>query len=257
MTTLGRVLALLALVVTVSAAGSPARAERVTIFAAASLTMALTAALARFAHSDDARAVPVFAASSTLARQIAAGAPADLYLSAHPSWMAYLDERGRIETGTRVDLLTNRLALIAPRDAPLDLVIAPGFALRRALGDGRLAIADPSHVPAGIYARSALISLGAWNAVAGHIAAAWDVRATLALVERGEAPAGIVYESDARASKRIAVAGLFPADSHPPIRYPLAILSGRAHPAARRLHAFLLGQEAAAIFAVHGFARVR
>ena len=244
------------------AAALPARTgataeDRVAVFAAASLTAALTAVLARHADPEGARAVPVFAASSTLARQIAAGAPADLFLSAHPAWLDYLAAHERIDPTSRVDLLGNRLALIAPRDAPLDLVIGPGFALGRALGDGRLAIADPAHVPAGVYGRAALVALGAWHGVAARLAPAADVRGALALVERGAAPAGIVYESDARASRRVALVGLFPAASHPPIRYPLAMVAGRDRPASRRLYDFLQGAEAAAIFSAHGFSHVQ
>lgn len=227
--------------------------EPVTVFAAASLTSAFVELAESYWKSGGGELRPVHAASSALAKQILHGAPADLYISANPQWMDHLQDKDAIAPGSRVDLLGNRLVLVAPEDHPLDLAIEPGFRLAAALGDRRLAMGDPAHVPAGIYGRSALQSLGIWSAVAPKAAFAAHVRAVLALVESGAAGAGIVYASDASASRRARLVGVFPADSHPPIRYPLAIVAGRDRPAVRRLAAYLRGSEAAAAFSRHGF----
>ncbi len=236
------------------AAGATPRAEDpVMLFAAASTTDAITAVARAFEARGGAAVRCVFAASSTLAQQIARGAPADLFLSANSAWMDELARRGAIEAETRADLLGNVLVLIAPRDSPLELAIGPGFALAEALAERRLAMGDPAHVPAGIYAKAALEHLGVWPQVGERAAFLGDVRAALALVDRGEAAAGIVYASDGRISPRVRVVDRFPADSHPPIVYPLAVVSGRRRPAVMALHAFLRGPEAAAIFRAHGF----
>jgi molybdate transport system substrate-binding protein len=234
----------------------PVWAEQITVFAAASTTPALTEAADRYeagpaAEGDTVRLV--FAASSTLAKQIAQGAPADLFLSASPAWMDYLAERGAIEPSSRHDLLGNRLALIAPQDRSFDLAVEPGFALAEALDGGRLALGDPAHVPVGIYAKSALEQLGVWPALADRTARAADARAVLALVARGEAAAGIVYQSDVWSDAGIGLVGLFPLASHPPIVYPLAVVTGRGSPAVDRLYRFLRDTEAQAVFQRHGF----
>ena len=235
--------------------GGP-RAAEVTLFAAASTSDAVNAVAARYAamvrdHGSTVR--PVFAASSTLAKQIAQGAPAQLFLSASRDWMDYLEDRHAIDPASRVDLLGNRLVLIAPADSPLSLEIAPGVPLARGLDGGWLAIGDPAHVPAGIYAKAALEALGVWSEVAGKTARTADVRAALALVERGEAAAGIVYQSDLQISSRVRPAGVFPVTTHPPIAYPLARIAGPTSPAVERFYRFLLGPEARAIFQAHGF----
>ena len=234
-------------------AASAAQAEQVTIFAAASTTNAVTDVANAFEQGSEIKVTPVFAASSTLAKQIAHGAPADLFLSASLDWMDYLEARAALESGSRRDLLGNDLVLVVPRDSALSLSIAPGFALAEALGERRLAIGDPAHVPAGLYAKAALVTLGVWQAVEPRIAAAANVRAALALVERRAAVAGIVYATDAAISRRVRVAATFPQDSHPPIVYPLGITAGRDGPAVRAFAAFLHGEEAAAIFRGHGF----
>ncbi len=230
-----------------------ARSEEVTIFAAASTTNAVTDLANAFAQRGSIGVRPVFAASSTLAKQIVHGAPADLFLSASLAWMDYLETKDALAPGSRVDLMRNRLVLIAPSRSALALTVAPGFPLAEALAGGRLAIGDPAHVPAGIYAKSALESLGVWDAVGPQAAAAANVRAALALVERGAAAAGIVYATDAALSRRVRVVAAFPAENHPPIVYPLALVSGRDGPAARALHSYLQGAEAAGIFRSHGF----
>jgi molybdate transport system substrate-binding protein len=229
------------------------RAEEVTLFAAASTTNAVAAVAKTLDSRGIASLRPVFAASSTLARQIAHGAPADIYLSAHADWMDFLAGRGAIVTESRVDLLGNRLVLIVPADEAFALRVEPGFPLAAALGERRLAMGDPGHVPAGLYAKSALEWLGVWPDVASKVAFAANVRTALALVERNEAAAGIVYASDAPISSRVRVAGAFPPQSHPRIAYSLALVAGRESPAAAAVYNFLRGPEAAAIFRKYGF----
>lgn len=235
--------------------GSPVRAAQpVTIFAAASTMEALDAVARAYEAGGRGAVRLVFAASSTLALQIARGAPADLFLSANTAWMDDLERRGAIEPRTRIDLLGNTLVLIVPRDSPLDLEIAPGFALAAALSERRLAMGDPAHVPAGIYAKAALERLGVWSRVAGRVAFLGNVRAALTLVDRGEVAAGIVYASDARVAPRVRVVGAFPANSHPPIVFPLAVVAGRRDPEVMALYAYLRGPEARALFQARGFA---
>ena len=224
----------------------------VTVFAAASLTTVLNELGPEFTRSTG---VPVrfsFAASSILARQIEAGAGADLYMSADQDWMDYLDQRGLIQKSTRHDLLSNRLALIAPADSKVELKIEPGFPLLAALGTGRLVTGDPDSVPVGRYARSALTSLGVWNDVVDRLVRAEDVRTALVFVARGEAPLGIVYETDARIDKRVRLVGLFPENSHPKITYPMALTKVAIADTARFAE-FLRGDAARAVFERYGF----
>ncbi len=240
------------------AAAPDARSEEpVTVFAAASLTLALGEIAEAYRAQGGGALRPVHAASSALAKQILHGAPADLYISANPQWMDHLEARAAIEPGSRVALLGNRLVLVAPKRRPLDLAIEPGFALAESLGERRLAMGDPAHVPAGIYAEAALRHLGVWPELAAKAAFTAHVRAALALVEGGGAGAAIVYASDAQASRRVQLVGSFPPDSHPPIRYPMALVAGRDGAGARDLAAYLRGAEAAAIFARHGFEPLR
>ena len=223
------------------------------VLAAASLQEAMTDAADAWAARRHARPVISFAASSALARQVEAGAPVDLFVSADEEWMDYLAARALIVPGSRATLLANRLVLIAPADSRVRLTIARGFPLARALGNGRLAMADPAAVPAGRYGAAALTRLGVWTSVRARIAGAENVRAALALVERGAAPLGIVYATDARASTRVRVVGTFPADSHPPITYPIARLRASTNPEAEAFRRFLLSREGKAIFARRGF----
>ena len=223
--------------------------EGLTVFAAASTAEPMT---------ETARAfkAPVrlsFASSSTLARQIENGAPAQIFVSASPRWVDYLEAKGYIVAQTRTALFGNRLVLIAPLGSTLALTIEPGFPLADTLGSERLAMGDPDHVPAGIYGRQALESLGVWSEVAPRVARSADVRAALALVARGEAAAGITYASDAAISAKVRVVGAFPPESHPAVRYEAAIVDGGASQAAVRFLAFLSSPEAAEIFARHGF----
>lgn len=233
-------------------------AERVLVFAPASTVEALTASIARYRKTatDDIRVS--FAATSALARQIEHGAPASLFLAANVAWMDRLEAKALIVKDSRRSLFGNRLALIAPRASQLRIRLVPGLDLGALIGTGnRLAIADPDHVPAGIYARAALKTLGMWDLVSGRLARTQDVRGALALVARGEAAAGIVYRTDAAASRKVRVLDLFPRASHPPIRYPLAIVAGRDSAPVRALLTFLLSGEAAAIHAAHGFTVAR
>lgn len=233
--------------------GTTQAEEPVTIFAAASTTDAVTAIAAAYQASGGGPVRTVFASSSTLARQIAQGAPADLYLSANPAWMDDLAGRDGIEPESRIDLLSNSLVLIAPADRPMTIDIAPRFPLAAALGDGRIALGDPIHVPAGIYAKEALSSLGVWHEVESRAAFAGDVRAALALVDSGEAAAGIVYSSDAAIGRNVRVVATFPAELSSPIIYPLAIVRGRTSPKVDAVYRFLQGPTARAIWRANGF----
>ncbi len=245
---LGWLAALLAALLVIPSARA---AERpVTIFAAASTTEAVQAVVARYAEARGESVRPVFAASSTLAKQIAAGAPADLYLSANEAWMDWLAQREGIDRDSRVNLLGNGLVVVVPEGAP---PLRNVQALPDYLGQRRLAMGDPSHVPAGRYARAALKSLDLWPNVRRRTAFGSDVRAALAMVARGEAAAGVVYTTDARISDDVRVAAGLPPESHPLIRYPLVLVGQPAGEAARRFFDFLRGPEAAAIFRRHGF----
>ena len=232
-----------------------AASDAVTVFAAASTTNAVTEIGALFSQQNEERFLPSFASSSTLAKQIDNGAPADVYISANKKWMDYLEEKKMIEPGTRIDLLSNRIVLIVPAGSSVDnIAIAPGVDLLPFIGDSRLSMGDPDHVPAGIYGKQALESLGVWAAVESRVARAKDVRAALALVEQGEAPLGLVYATDAAISKKVRVAGTFPETSHPPIVYPVAIVAGKQSSATDRFMALLQSPEAKSIFEKYGFA---
>jgi len=246
------------LALVLSLAAVPGRAaEAVTVFGAASLTDALEDAGAAFEAKTGTRVRFSLASTSVLARQIELGAPADIFLSASEAWMDYLAERDLIEADTRLSPIGNRLVLIAPADAaPPTRPVDRALDLAGLLGpDGRLATGDPDHVPAGIYARQALEHLGLWAVAEPRLARTDNVRAALALVQRGEAPLGIVYTTDAKIAGGVATVGVFRADSHTPITYPTAILKGRRGPAVDALYTFLTGAEGGAIFARFGFAQ--
>jgi molybdate transport system substrate-binding protein len=237
-----------------AAQGAPPRGP-VTIFAAASLKNALDQAAAQYAkETGTAPARISYAASSALARQIEQGAPADLYISADADWMDYLAKKALIRPGTRVDLFTNHLALIAPRDSSVKLAIERGFPLAQALGAGRLAMAGPE-VPAGKYGEASLTALGVWDQVKDRTARGENVRATLQFVARGEAPLGIVYDTDALSEPSVRIVGLFPDSSHPRIVYPGAALT--AHPQATAFLDWLHGPKGAAAFRPFGFAALK
>jgi molybdate transport system substrate-binding protein len=231
-----------------------ARAQQLTVFAAASLTDAMKDISTKWAEAGHQPLVLSFGSSSTLARQIEQGAPANVFASADEKWMDYLADKKLIAAGTRKDLLGNDLVLVISADKPMHVTINKSFDLMGLLGaNGRLATGDPAHVPVGIYAEQALKALGLWDSVSPRLARTEDVRAALLLVERGEAPAGIVYATDAAASKAVMIAGTFPADSHDPVSYPFVVTKAGDTPEARALLVFLTTAPARAVFAQRGF----
>ena len=232
------------------AAVNGAPAERVMVFAAASLRNALDEVIAAYTGPGP---LASYAGSSALARQIELGAPASVYISADRAWMDYLEARGLLEPGSRHDLLANRLVLIAPSTTGVRGDIERGMPLARWLGPhGRLAIGHPEHVPAGRYARAALEALGVWDQVRHRLAPAENVRVALALVARGEAPLGIVYATDVAVEPNVRVIGRFDASLHPPIVFPAALMKGTGAPA-RAFAAYLRRETARRIFEKHGF----
>ena len=243
------------LISTLVAAPEPLIAqEQITVFAAASLKNALDDANAAFTKATGIKVVTSYEASSALARQIEQGAPADVFVSADLRWMDYAAEHKLIKLNTRVNLLGNKLVLIAPVDSKFDRIrIDHGFDIARLAGDGRIAIADVKAVPAGLYARAALEKLGAWAVVGPKLAQAENVRATLAFVARGETPIGIVYETDAKIEPKVKIIGAFPDDSYPPITYPVAATSDSKSPGVAAYLGFLRTQAAKATFEKYGF----
>jgi molybdate transport system substrate-binding protein len=237
-----------------AACGTAADAPQpLVVLAAASLQEALEAEADAWARQGHPRPVLAFAASSALARQVESGAPADLFLSADEEWMDTVQQAGDLRQGTRHDLLANSLVLIAPRASGATVDLGRPSALAAALGSGRLAMADPDAVPAGKYGKAALEHLGLWSGLANKIVRAENVRAALALVESGEAPLGVVYATDAAASPKVRVVAAFPEDSHPPIRYPVAVLAASKNGQAEAFERFLASPEGQAIFRRHGF----
>jgi len=224
-----------------------------TVFAAASVKNALDDIIAAYGRNTGRKVVVSYAASSALAKQIEEGAPADVFVSADQDWMNYVAQKKLIAPKSRFNLLGNRLVLIAPKDSKLDNVaIGPGFDLGKLAGDGRIAVADVRAVPAGKYAKAALEKLGAWSAAEPKLASAENVRAALVLVARGEAPLGIVYETDAKIESGVKIVGRFPENSHPPIVYPAA-LTVSAKPDAQKFFQFLLSGTALVFFERYGF----
>ena len=224
----------------------------VTVFAAASLTDSLKAAAEAYKARTGASVTLSFGASSTLARQIEQGAGVDLFLSADTDWMDYLQKKGLLADTSRKDLVGNQLVLVAGPHARPAPRIAPHFDLAGALGNGRLALADPASVPAGKYAKAALMALGVWDSVASKVAQSENVRVALEYVARGEAPYGIVYATDAKVAPTVRVIGVFPESTHAPIVYPAA-LTKTASPGAKAFLDFLDGPQARAIFEKAGF----
>jgi molybdate transport system substrate-binding protein len=231
-----------------------AHAQALTVLAAASLTDAFKDISVAWEKAGHKPLRLSFGASSTLARQIEQGAPANVFASADEKWMDYLADRQLIAGDTRKDLLGNDVVLIVPANKPQHVTIGPGFDLLGLLGtDGRLAVGDPAHVPVGLYAEQSLRKLGMWDAVRSRLARAEDVRAALRFVELGEAPAGIVYATDAAVSTGVSIAGTFPDDTHAPVAYPFAVLKTGDNPEARALMSFLEGPLAHEIFVHRGF----
>lgn len=228
--------------------------NKVRVFAAASLTNALQDIAMQYQQAHQVDIVSSFASSSTLARQIEAGAPADLFISADQKWMDYAVAKAGIQPDTRMNLLENTLVLIAPKASKQsDVTISAQTDWLKLLDGGRLAIGDPDHVPAGIYAKESLQKLASWTSLSSRLAPAEDVRAALVLVERDETPLGIVYGSDAVASKGVKVVAVFPADSHQKVEYPIAIIKGHDTPAVSAFYQYLQGPEAANVFDKYGF----
>ncbi|RRN73545.1 molybdate ABC transporter substrate-binding protein [Agrobacterium deltaense] len=237
-----------------SLAAVPAHAaEKVTVFAAASMKNALDALNAEWAKESGNEATVSYAASSALAKQIEQGAPADIFISADLAWMDYIAEKKLINADTRSNLLGNRIVLVAPADKAKPVEIKQGFDLAALVGDGRLAMGAVDSVPAGKYGKAALEKLGVWSSVEQKVAGAESVRAALLLVSRGEAPYGIVYQTDAAADPGVKIVGTFPEDSHPPIIYPVAILSEAKSPAAKAYLDFLKSAKATPFFEKQGF----
>ena len=232
----------------------PAQAqEKVTVFAAASLKNALDDIAAAWKKESGKETTISYAASSALAKQVESGAPADIFISADLDWMDYLAKKNLIKADTRTNLLGNRIVLVAGKDKAEPVKIEKGFDLAKLIGDGRLAMGAVDSVPAGKYGKSALESLGVWSSVENKVAGAESVRAALLLVSRGEAPYGIVYQTDAVADKEVKVVGTFPEDSHKPIIYPIALLAESKNPDAVSLFDYIKSEKAVPFFEKQGF----
>jgi molybdate transport system substrate-binding protein len=241
------------LAITIPLRPAAAQENTITIFAAASMKNALDDVDAAYSKKSGVKIVASYDASSALMKQIEGGAPADVFVSADLNWMDYGSQKKLINDATRVNLLGNKLVLIAPKDSKIDNVtIGPGFDLAKLVGDGRIATGDVKAVPVGLYAKAALEKLGVWAAVEPKMAMTSNVRGALVLVARGEAPLGIVYSTDAKVEPGVKVVGVFPDDSHPPIIYPVAA-TVNAKPDAIPYLAFLRSQAAKTIFESYGF----
>lgn len=227
--------------------------QPVTVFAAASLTDVLKAAAASWQAKGHGPIVLSFGSSSAIAKQVEAGAPADVFASADEKWMKYLTDKSLVAANSVHRPIGNDLVLIAPADSTASIAIAPNFDLAGALVGGRLSIGNPSSVPAGSYAKQALTKLGIWDSIESQIAPAEHVRAALAQVQRGEAPLGIVYATDAYGVKGVKVIGTFPEDSHDPIVYPMGIVAGHEQPEVKAFFDFLVSAEAKQLFQSYGF----
>lgn len=229
--------------------------EDLTLFAAASTTNAVKDIVKLYKEKGFGNIKTSFASSSTLAKQIANGAPADIFLSANNKWMNYLEDKGTIQKQTRFNLLGNRIALIVPLQSPVQKIsIDQGLDISSFLGkDGRIAMGDPAHVPAGMYGKQALVTLGLWDKISNRIAPMKDVRAALVMVERAETPIGIVYATDAAISRKVRIAGLFPSECHQEIVYPIAVVKEGKSKACLSFMKFLKTEAVRSIFIKYGF----
>jgi molybdate transport system substrate-binding protein len=232
---------------------APAMAADLTVFAAASMKGSLDDVAKAFEVKNGTKVAISYASSAQLAKQIEAAAPADIFISADTKWMDYLVEKSAVKRDEAVNLLGNRLVLVAGKDSSASLKIEKGFRLTEALGDGRLAMGDPKNVPAGKYSLQSLKFYGVWDDVEGKVAGADNVRAALKLVSSGEALLGIVYETDAKADRRVKIVDVFGEESHSPIIYPVAPVTASTNAAKTEFMKFLLGPEAADIFKDAGF----
>jgi molybdate transport system substrate-binding protein len=244
---------LAAVLLSLATSASAQDKKPVVVFAAASLTDAVTEIGAAFTKDTGIPIKPSFAASSALAKQIESGAPADVFFPADEEWMDYLEKKQLLARGSRRDVVANKLVLIAPATSSTQVKITSGAALAAAIGNARIATGDPDSVPVGKYAKAALMKLGAWDRLSPRLVRAENVRAALAYVARAETPFGIVYLTDARVEKRVKILDTFPDASHAPIRYPIA-LTTRNSPDAQRFATYVSGPHAAAIFEKYGFA---
>ena len=237
-----------------SVTSGQARAETVLVFAAASAAPAIREVSASFTKRTGITVAVSGAATSALAQQITRGAPAQIFVSAHPRWTNHLAEHNFIDHDRQVTLLSNSLVLIAPKDSELETLNPGPDSIALALGkNGRLAIGDPDHVPAGVYAKQALITLGIWESIAKQLAPASDVVAALTFVARGEAPLGIVYRTDAGLSDAVQIIGLFPPDSHEVVRYDIATIRANKSDSAAALFRYLTSEAARPVFEHFGF----
>lgn len=223
------------------------------VFAAASTTNVMLDATAEFEEIHGISVTTSFAASSTLARQIEQGAPADLYISANLKWMDYLEKKNLIKPSTKETLFTNTLVLISSSQNPINADIDASLDLNAMLGEGYLAMANPDHTPVGMYAKKSLQNLGMWPGLVSKIARTKDVRAALMLVERHEVPFGIVYQTDAFISQKVNIVGYFPKTSHPPIVYLCALVNKKERKESKQFLSFLKSTRAKGIFKKHGF----
>ncbi|MGQ0286216.1 molybdate ABC transporter substrate-binding protein [Pasteurellaceae bacterium 22721_9_1] len=227
---------------------------KVVVFAAASMTNALQQVADEYKKQKPKEEIEFsFASSSVLAKQIEQGAPADIFLSADLKWMNYLSEKQAIDEGSKAVLVNNRLVMIAPKDSKVSEVDLTKDKWQKHLDNTYLAVGDPDHVPAGIYAKTALTNLGQWANVENKLARANNVRAALALVEQGESPLGIVYSTDAKASQKVKVVAMFPEGSHPPVQYPVAIVKDHKNAEVQGFLDYLKSKEAKDIFVQYGF----
>jgi molybdate transport system substrate-binding protein len=224
----------------------------VIVFAAASLKNALDEISGAWQQKSGQTVKISYAASSALAKQIEQDAPAQIFISADLDWMTYAEGKGLIKAGSRFNLLGNKLVLVAPKASTISIELEPGADLAKALGDGRLAMGNVDSVPAGKYGKAALEKLGLWSGVSGKLAQAESVRAALLLVSRGEAPLGVVYQTDAAADPSVRIVATFPADSHPPIIYPIA-LTVKANAQAEDFLSYIRSSKAVPAFEKQGF----
>jgi molybdate transport system substrate-binding protein len=250
-----RLALLVAATFTLGSAAGPAAAQgrNVLVFAAASLKTALDEVAAQWQRETGKKVSISYAASNTLIRQIELGAPADIFISADLDWMDYGQQKDLIKPDTRSNLLGNRLVLIAPKDANVSVSIAPGFDLAAALKGGRLAMGNVDAVPAGKYGKAALEKLGAWHGVKDKMAQAESVRAALVLVSRGEAPLGLVYQTDAASDPAVKIVARFPENTHPPIIYPIAVTKESRNAEAQALLNYIRSPAARPVFERQGF----
>jgi len=241
------------LIWTAAAPRAAAQGKDILVFAAASLKNALDEVAAQWQRESGKKVVISYAASNTLIKQIEQGAPADIFISADLDWMDYGAQKTLIKPDTRSNLLGNRLVLVAPKDASLSVDVKPGFDLAALLKGGRLSMANVDAVPAGKYGKTALERLGAWDGVKNKIAQADNVRAALLMVSRGEAPLGIVYQTDAAADPSVKIVGTFPENTHPPITYPIALTKDSSNPDAAAFLNYIKSPGARPAFEKQGF----